>query len=159
MWTKDANRLHGEITWQQALDYVKGMNAGTYENFGHTDWHLPNVNEQRSLIDFSQYEPSLSAGNPFTNVPTVMPYGYWSSTTYASSPEVALHVDMSFFAVHGDYKSVDYYNCVWPVRGGQVQPTGCSTWTDVISKYNAYVDGQALWNDVIACYQGYASSD
>ncbi|MCX5886125.1 MAG: hypothetical protein NT096_09490 [Proteobacteria bacterium] len=33
----------------------------------------------------------------------------------------------------------------------------CSTWSDVISKYQAYVSGQATWNDVITCYQQYAS--
>ena len=34
---------------------------------------------------------------------------------------------------------------------------GCSTWTDVIAKYNAYVGGQATWNDVMACYREYSS--
>lgn len=33
----------------------------------------------------------------------------------------------------------------------------CSTWSDVISKYNAYVSGQASWSDVIQCYQQYVS--
>jgi len=35
--------------------------------------------------------------------------------------------------------------------------TTCSTWADVISKYNLYVSGQAAWNDVITCYNQYAS--
>jgi hypothetical protein len=39
-----------------------------------------------------------------------------------------------------------------------VAPTECSTWADVISKYNAYVSEQAQWSDVITCYQQYASS-
>jgi len=29
----------------------------------------------------------------------------------------------------------------------------CSTWDDVITKYQAYVDGQASWDDVVACYE------
>ena len=33
----------------------------------------------------------------------------------------------------------------------------CSTWSDVITKYNAYVSGQATWTDVITCYNQYAS--
>jgi hypothetical protein len=37
--------------------------------------------------------------------------------------------------------------------------TECSAWDDVISKYNAYVDGQASWDDVITCYTQYASSE
>jgi uncharacterized repeat protein (TIGR01451 family) len=38
-------------------------------------------------------------------------------------------------------------------------PTGCSSWAEVISKYDSYVAGQANWNDVITCYQEYASSE
>jgi uncharacterized delta-60 repeat protein len=37
------------------------------------------------------------------------------------------------------------------------QGGGCSTWTDVISKYNLYVSGQASWNNVIECYNQYVS--
>jgi hypothetical protein len=37
--------------------------------------------------------------------------------------------------------------------------TTCSVWSEVISKYNVYVDGQASWDDVITCYQQYASSE
>jgi hypothetical protein len=39
---------------------------------------------------------------------------------------------------------------------GEVQP-GCSTWTDVITKYNDYVSGSATWTDVINCYNEYVS--
>ena len=35
--------------------------------------------------------------------------------------------------------------------------TECTTWTEVIDKYNTYVSGQAAWNDVITCYNQYAS--
>jgi len=34
----------------------------------------------------------------------------------------------------------------------------CSTWTDVIERYNAYVIGEASWDDVITCYNQYTSS-
>ena len=33
----------------------------------------------------------------------------------------------------------------------------CTTWTDVIAKYNAYVNGQSSWDAVITCYNQYAS--
>jgi hypothetical protein len=33
----------------------------------------------------------------------------------------------------------------------------CSTWDDVIIKYQAYVNDQASWNDVISCYGQYVS--
>jgi len=39
-----------------------------------------------------------------------------------------------------------------------MDPTvGCSTWNDVISRYQAYVTDQATWNDVMACYREYSS--
>jgi len=36
-------------------------------------------------------------------------------------------------------------------------PYTCSTWTDVIGKYNAYVSGSASWTDVIDSYNQYVS--
>jgi hypothetical protein len=48
-------------------------------------------------------------------------------------------------------------NYVWPVRAGQIQSPGCSSWDQVISKYQEYVSGQASWNDVIICYNQYVS--
>jgi hypothetical protein len=152
MWTKNAN-LPGDVkTWQQALDYVKGMNQNTYPNFGYTDWRLPNRKELYSLTDFSRYNPALPSGHPFTNVLG----GYWSSTTYAYNPDSACVVDIwgGFVSNCSKYSCYGY---MWPVRGGQVEPTGCSTWSNVIGKYNAYVSGQATWSDVMNCYNQYAS--
>jgi len=155
MWTKDANLPNGTKTWQQALDYVAGMNGGTYPNYGYTDWRLPNREELYSLMDFSQYNPSLSSGHPFTNV-QANNY-YWSSTTFAYYyyTDDACVVYMWHGNVSYSYKSNYYY--MWPVRGGQIQPVGCSTWSDVIGKYDTYVSGQASWTDVIDCYNDYAS--
>jgi len=45
------------------------------------------------------------------------------------------------------------------LKGTGILSAGCSIWSDVISKYTAYVSGQASWTDVIECYQGYVSSD
>jgi len=278
MWTKDANLPGGLETWQQALDYVKSMNAGTYTNHGYTDWYLPNRKELHSLTDYSRYKPAFPSGHPFTNVQAD---GYWSSTTYAGYLDNAWFIDMWAGRVGINGKSyVNYY--VWPVRSGQIGPlggldisvimadspdpmtvgsnltytitvtnngpetatgvvltdilpsnvtyvsassiqasytksgntitcnictlsngasatvtivvtpttvgtitntatvtcnetdtnsanntatatttvneaTGCSTWSDVIGKYNSYVSGQATWTDVINCYNEYVS--
>ena len=40
VWAQNANLPNGFMTWQGALDYVAGMNAGTYPNLGYTDWRL-----------------------------------------------------------------------------------------------------------------------
>jgi len=122
VWTKNANLPGGTLTWQAALDYVAGMNAGTYENFGYTDWRLPNVNELKSLIDNSKYDLALPQGQPFTNVQS---YYYWSSTTNAYYTDYAWFVNMSYGYVSYDYKSNDS-NYAWPVRSGQCGSFGDS---------------------------------
>ena len=115
-WTKNTNLPGESKTWQEALNYVAGMNAGTYQNFGYTDWRLPNRKELFSLFDHSQYNPALPFGYPFTNVQSIP---YWSSTTYyndAGATNNAWIVSLEGLGNGGIYKSQPYY--VWPVRGG-----------------------------------------
>ncbi|MCX5885618.1 MAG: DUF1566 domain-containing protein [Proteobacteria bacterium] len=119
MWTMNANLFGVDKTWQQALDYVKEMNNGNYENLGYTDWRLPNRKELHSLTDYSRYNPALPSGHPFTNVQANY---YWSSTTYASYTDVAWYVLMLYGRVEIYGKSSSSY--VWPVRSGQAGPLG-----------------------------------
>ena len=99
------------MTWQEALDYVAGMNAGTYANYGYTDWLLPNRKELSSLIDYSQSSPALPSGHPFTNVQSD---SYWSSTSFAFDGSVAwrLIIDSGYIL---DFFKTSIYN-IWPVR-------------------------------------------
>ncbi|MCX5903833.1 MAG: DUF1566 domain-containing protein [Proteobacteria bacterium] len=117
VWTKNANLPNGPLTWQAALDYVAGMNAGTYENFGYTDWRLPNVNELKSLTDNSRYSPALPQGHPFTNVQ--LSWWYWSSTTNAYRTGNACIVSMYIGIVNYGYKFYFNGDYAWPVRSGQ----------------------------------------
>jgi hypothetical protein len=125
VWLQNANCIpthypgfdaDGLVTWQQALDFVAGINAGTYPNCGAslTDWRLPNVRELHSLEDYSQYDPVLPSGHPFTGVQSD---GYWSSTTIAGGGNLVWYVSLYGGTVDGTTKSYVYY--VWPVRGGQ----------------------------------------
>jgi hypothetical protein len=41
--------------------------------------------------------------------------------------------------------------------GDACESPGCSTWTDVVSNYNDYVNGSVNWTDVISCYNQYVS--
>ena len=120
MWTKNANLFNGINLWQKALDYIAGMNAVKYQNFGYKDWHLPNVNELKSLVDYEYFGPSLPQGHPFSNTSSS---GYWSSSSYACTPycplplRCAWEVDMSYGSVDGTDKSGGGgYFYVWPVR-------------------------------------------
>ena len=109
MWTKD-NSMGATLTWQGALDYVKTIKTG-----GYSDWRLPNVNELKSLIDYS----GVYLDYPFTNL-----YGFWSSTTLHVGPDSAVLVDMGGW-VQAFYKS--YTSNAWPVRGRQVGPVTTTT--------------------------------
>jgi hypothetical protein len=91
------------------------MKHGTSNGGSHqTDWRLPNVRELFSLIDFSQYGPTLPSGHPFTGVQSS---SYWSSTTTAYSTSGAWSVYLYAGSVNNGIKTGTAY--VWPVRGGQ----------------------------------------
>ncbi|GAF68452.1 unnamed protein product, partial [marine sediment metagenome] len=134
IWLKDANCIatnytgfdsDGQVTWQQALDFVDGINDGTTYPLcgaGSTDWRLPNVRELHSLIHYGYRDlavPDTSGTNkwseddPFNNVKS----DYWSSSTYTDFTGNAWRVNMYGGSVYTYTKSNDY--CVWPVRGGQ----------------------------------------
>jgi len=117
MWPKNGNLPNNYIGWQQALDYVAGMNAGTYYNFGHTDWCLPNVNELESLINANEARPDIWLKNQGFEHVQPDGYLYWSSTTFASSTDYAWYVYMDSGYVY--YGSKSGYSYAWPVRGGQ----------------------------------------
>ncbi len=113
MWTKDANLPGAPKKWQEALDYVVGMNSGSYPNFGYNDWRLPNVVELESLVIQVASAMELNRQG-FLNFPLTAWYDYWSSTTAARCyPDRA-------FVVGTDYSAIavkaEYNGFVWPVR-------------------------------------------
>jgi hypothetical protein len=89
IWLKDAN-CFGKLTWYNALrtitDFNKNPNIYNCEEYlsNVSGWHLPNIVELRSLIDYSQHNPILSINHPFVNVETNFDSIYWSSTTYST---------------------------------------------------------------------------
>jgi hypothetical protein len=127
IWLQDANCMvtqyagfdsdgtagDGRVTWLHGLDFVLGINSGTYSNCGAglTNWHLPNRKELLSLHDYAQDSPILPLGHPFTNVNFDF---YWSSTTKAGSTNIAWRDSLEEGFILGDFKTANNY--VWPVH-------------------------------------------
>ena len=145
-WLKDANCLHskypgfdqdlsgqtnwetkgdGAVTWQHALDFVAGMNSGTYPQCSQsqTGWRLPNVLEMESLAGLdlgsagNQTVLDFLQNNGFNSIETHL---YWLSTTDAESTATGWTMDMEFGWVVYDAKTWPHF--VWPVRGGAKGP-------------------------------------
>jgi hypothetical protein len=129
MWLLDSNCLKsryssfdkegtfgdGKVTWQKALEFVHGINSGTYGSCGagFTDWRMPNVNEIESLVHAGkssgvQWLKSAEVG--FLNTQSL----YWTSTTLASKAAQAWSVNMASGIVRGRAKTGTLP--VWPVR-------------------------------------------
>lgn len=109
-WTRSANLAEFPLTWQEALDFVAGMNRE--QAFGHGDWRLPNRRELRSLLHFEARNPALPQGHPFGDV--VLNW-YWTATTAAIHPAYAWYVHLEGARMF--YGRKDQYYLLWPVRG------------------------------------------
>ncbi len=135
VWLKDANCIktqypsfnggtgNGAVNWQSALDFIAGVNNGTYSNCsaGKTDWRMPNINEFLSLINYGSGINNGTGGTyvwlsnqGFNNVGN----GYWSSTVDGTRTDSAMGVALAAPAplliagrTNGSF--------AWPVRGGQ----------------------------------------
>lgn len=129
-WAKNAV-LGGSLTWQNALNYVASLNSGS-GLCGYRDWHLPNRNEFRSLIDYSRETPALPSSHPFINVRDC----YWSSTSYENSPADAWRIRLgSFFQEDTINKGAEYF--VWPVRSPTLASPAPVAKTGQTSCYNS----------------------
>jgi hypothetical protein len=114
IWLQNANSF-GQRSWADALSDCNSLAdgaAGLTDGSVAGDWRLPNVKELQSLIDYSNYNPVLPTGYPFTGVQSSY---YWSSTTSANYTGGAWGVSMNFGYVGYNIKVDNRY--VWPVRG------------------------------------------
>ena len=98
-------------TWAAALSEATAANTASHR--GHTDWRLPNVTEQESLVKMTAVNPAIE-GAAFPNTPWNW---FWSSTTYAPGPADAWVVDFGNGGTNAYRKTFTFH--VRLVRSGQ----------------------------------------
>ncbi len=100
--------------WYDAQNiFIKALNDANFG--GHCDWRLPTNKELAFLVDYSIAYPGPTINMTyFAN--TVSSY-YWSSTTYANTPDDAWLVD--FYDGYRLWYCKSYSDYVRAVRGGQ----------------------------------------
>jgi hypothetical protein len=118
IWLKTAD-CFGLETWQQALSDANTLSTGECglgDGSEDGDWRLPNIKELLSLVDYSQVNPAIPSGHPFSDVTSDF---YWSSTSSAvgGGADNAWVVNFSMGDDGDEDKNFPYH--VWPVRGGQ----------------------------------------
>lgn len=106
MWQQETA---AEMAWESAISYCEDLSLA-----GYSDWRLPNINEVRSLVDYSKYyNPAID----ISSFPDTVSSSYWSSTTFPNySNRAWLVVFVSGYIVE-NAKSSSYY--LRAVRGGQ----------------------------------------
>jgi hypothetical protein len=126
------------------------------------------------IIDFTSIQASAISTYGIVRTPTwnfdicMQPYSHYLQDPCDDSLVVRLLSDTIYLNEYlNQYVGVDGANVgveCWIINVQNIDilpaplcpPPGCSIWTNVIDKYNAYVSGSASWDDVIACYTQYA---
>jgi len=101
------NAVGSAKAWEVAITQCETLTLG-----GHSDWRLPNINELKSIVDRSKFNPTAVTG--FINVDY---YAYWSSSTYEGGKNSVWI--LGFYSGYTDtnVKNSNYYfKCV---RDGQ----------------------------------------
>jgi len=86
MWQDDNDVKSITKTWVEAINYCENLTLG-----GYTDWRLPNINELKSIVDYTKAEPAISS--EFSNVAlvaTVAMLGLSPPTTAVTTATVSL---------------------------------------------------------------------
>lgn len=93
------------VPWDEAMEYAKNLKFA-----GQEDWRLPTIEELLTLVDSTHR-------NPATEFPGAIPYGFWSSSSYAADTSYAAYV--SFYSgsvLHVSKTNNCHFRCV---RGEQ----------------------------------------
>ncbi len=92
------------INWSFSLSYCKNLSLG-----GRSDWKLPNINQLRSIVDYSTRSPSIN----FSYFPYTERYVYWSSSTSTNNTNYSYYVNFyDGYIYSNDKSSIGYVRCV-----------------------------------------------
>ena len=120
MWSRTSSNL--KMNWEDAISYSNSLSLA-----GYTDWRLPNQKELLSIVDYSEYMPSLDG-----NFSSLSEVAYWTSTTCGEegSNSYAFRVEFGHGSGSCLNKSSSDLTYVRVVRGGQnLLPPICISWT------------------------------
>ena len=106
-WQDNSDTNGTQRTWQAAIDYCEDLSLESYN-----DWRLPNINELKTLIDKSKFDPAIKS-----DVFVYVTYYYWSSTSIVGFEDDAWFVNFGDGAVFGSNKDNNRYVCC--VRDGE----------------------------------------
>ena len=70
MWQNNYSENIAELEWQDSVDYCESLTLNTF-----SDWRLPTINELKTIIDYSENNPSINS--LFSEISLE---DYWSST-------------------------------------------------------------------------------
>ncbi len=120
-WDKDYTPAEddGMVLWNHTFDYVGKLNTDSYA--AHADWRLPNVYEQRSLVNYGEADLNTwLAGKGFTTFTSPSPIVYWTSTTCLSGGGWYIQTNAATFNI-GDIKGDQKNNAryAWALRSGE----------------------------------------
>jgi uncharacterized protein DUF1566 len=111
VWEQSPSTLN-TFNWFTAVSHCNTSVIG-----GRAGWRLPSVQELGSILDSTQSNPALPAGNPFTNE---QPAAYWAATSDATDPLNKAWVIN--FSGNGNFATGNSKTAttalVWCVRGG-----------------------------------------
>ncbi len=87
-----------------AINYCENLSLDDY-----TDWHLPNVKQLQSIVDYGRVSPAINT----YYFPNTWSYDYWTSTAYLDYNDSAWTLDFSDGSVGSDNMGNSYFvRCV-----------------------------------------------
>ena len=116
-WQDNTDTEEKELSWQAAIEYCESLSL-----CGKDNWRLPNINELKSIIDYTRGNPAIAP--EFTHVGFgFLSREYWSSTGLTSDENRAWSIGF----IHGmtnTYSKIpisgdDTKNFVRCVQGGE----------------------------------------